>query len=70
MGQPIYNCPDPTGYYDRAEAWMDSGVLTSRWDYAWDMVRGGGQGRARCPDDFLQVRGDEPRRAVTRWSHD
>jgi len=23
MGQEVYNCPDPTGYYDRAEAWLD-----------------------------------------------
>ena len=21
-------------------AWMDAGVLTTRWDYAWKMVRG------------------------------
>ena len=40
MGQPIYNCKDPTGYYDQAEAWRDAGVLTSRWDYAWKMMRG------------------------------
>ncbi len=40
MGQAIYNCPDPTGYYDQAEAWLDSGVLTRRWDYAWKLIRG------------------------------
>jgi uncharacterized protein (DUF1800 family) len=40
MGQPIYNCKDPTGYYDQAEAWRDAGVLTSRWDYAWKLMRG------------------------------
>lgn len=40
MGQPLYNCLDPTGYYDQAEAWLDSGVLTRRWDYAWQLVRG------------------------------
>jgi uncharacterized protein (DUF1800 family) len=44
MGQQVYNCPDPTGYYDRAEAWLDSGVLTSRWDYAFDLTRGGVKG--------------------------
>lgn len=42
MGMEIYNCPDPTGYYDRAEAWLDSGVLTSRWDFAFDLSRGKG----------------------------
>jgi uncharacterized protein (DUF1800 family) len=40
MGQPIYNCVDPTGYYDVAESWMDSGVLTSRWDFCWKLIRG------------------------------
>ena len=40
MGQPIYSCPDPTGYFDQAERWMDAGVLTGRWDYAWALVRG------------------------------
>jgi len=39
MGQPIYNCPDPTGYRFVAESWMDSGVLTARWDFAWNLVR-------------------------------
>ena len=40
MGEPIYNCPDPTGYFDTAERWMDSGVLTARWQFSWDLVRG------------------------------
>lgn len=34
MGQPIYGCDDPTGYYDQAEAWCDPGVLVHRWDFA------------------------------------
>jgi uncharacterized protein (DUF1800 family) len=34
MGQPIYACDDPTGYYDQAEAWCDPGVLVHRWDFA------------------------------------
>ena len=40
MGQPVYDCVDPTGYYDVAESWMDSGVLTTRWDFCWKLVRG------------------------------
>jgi len=38
MGEPLYNCKDPTGYYDQAEAWRDAGVLTGRWDYAWKLL--------------------------------
>ena len=40
MGQPLYNCVDPTGYYDVAESWMDAGVLTGRWDFAYKLIRG------------------------------
>ena len=40
MGQEVYNCPDPTGYFDRSEAWLDAGVLTARWDYALSLARG------------------------------
>jgi uncharacterized protein (DUF1800 family) len=53
MGQPIYDCEDPTGFYDQAEAWMDAGVLTSRWDYSWKLVRGSIPG-VQVPADFLK----------------
>jgi len=39
MGEPLYSSKDPTGYYDQAEAWRDAGVLTSRWDYSWKLLR-------------------------------
>ena len=40
MGERIYGCTDPTGYYDVAESWMDSGVLTSRWDFCYRHIHG------------------------------
>jgi uncharacterized protein (DUF1800 family) len=40
MGERIYGCTDPTGYYDVAESWMDSGVLTSRWDFCYRLIHG------------------------------
>ena len=52
MGEPLYDCEDPTGFYDEAEAWMDAGVLTTRWDYAWKLVRGS-IGGAQVPPEFL-----------------
>lgn len=52
MGEPIYDCEDPTGYYDQAEAWMDAGVLTTRWDFAWKLARGS-IGGVQVPGDFL-----------------
>ncbi|HEY2585856.1 MAG TPA: DUF1800 domain-containing protein [Tepidisphaeraceae bacterium] len=52
MGEPVYDCPDPTGYFDTAERWMDAGVLTSRWQFAWDLARGSADGIA-LPESFI-----------------
>lgn len=52
MGEPVYDCPDPTGYRDQAESWMDAGVLTTRWQFAWDYVRNSIRGLS-VPDSFL-----------------
>ena len=53
MGQPIYQCNDPTGYFDVAESWMDAGVLTSRWDYSFRLIRNGVPGIA-VPKAFVE----------------
>ena len=52
MGEPIYGCPDPTGYRDLAESWMDAGVLTTRWQFSWDLMRGDITG-VTVGDEFL-----------------
>lgn len=49
MGQPIYRCPDPTGWSDSAEAWLDPGVLVYRWTFALDLA-GGELSGVRVPD--------------------
>lgn len=60
MGQPIYNCNDPTGFYDFAEAWLDAGVLTRRWNYVFALVYGKVPG-VTLPDAFYeQFEGDDP----------
>lgn len=40
MGQEIYECIEPTGYYDQTEAWLDPGVMVYRWDFAIRLVSG------------------------------
>jgi uncharacterized protein (DUF1800 family) len=64
MGQPIYMCNDPTGYFDVAESWMDAGVLTSRWDFSWRLVRNGVPG-VEVPKGFVEryAKMDEAKRA-------
>ena len=52
MGQPLYHCDDPTGWYDTAEAWLDPGVLASRWQFALALARGELDG-VRVPASFF-----------------
>lgn len=53
MSEPIYECEDPTGYYDQAEAWNDPGTMAVRWKFALDLVRGRIRG-IRVPDKFYE----------------
>lgn len=52
MGQPTYRCPDPTGWYDTKEAWLDPGVLVYRWTFALDLA-GNRISGVRVPDALL-----------------
>jgi hypothetical protein len=52
MGERIYGCTDPTGYYDVAESWMDAGVLTSRWDFCHRLIQGKVKG-VELPSNLL-----------------
>lgn len=53
MRQPVYLCPDPTGYYDTAEAWLDPGVLALRWQAALDLSERSAR-VVDIPDHYLQ----------------
>jgi uncharacterized protein (DUF1800 family) len=34
LGMPLYQCQPPTGYQDSAEAWMNTGALVNRMNFA------------------------------------
>ena len=34
IGQPLYQCEPPTGYSDRADAWVNTGALLSRMNFS------------------------------------
>ena len=40
LGMPLYMCQPPTGYKDTADAWMNTGALISRMNYASTLARG------------------------------
>jgi uncharacterized protein (DUF1800 family) len=38
MGMPLYMCQPPTGYSDKADAWVNSGALLNRMNFALALV--------------------------------
>ena len=47
LGMPLYGCQPPTGYADKADAWVNSGALLNRMNFAVSLTsarRGGGVG--------------------------
>jgi uncharacterized protein (DUF1800 family) len=61
MNEPLYRCPDPTGYYDQAEAWRDPGAMAVRWTFAQDLAAGRIRG-AKIPASFYaDLPPDQPR---------
>jgi uncharacterized protein (DUF1800 family) len=41
MGEPLYQCQPPTGYSDLASAWMNTGTLVSRLNFALGLAANG-----------------------------
>ena len=39
LGMPLYMCQPPTGYKDTADAWVNTGALVSRMNYALKLAR-------------------------------
>ena len=40
LGMPLYGCQPPTGYADRADAWVNSGALLNRMNFAVALTSG------------------------------
>jgi uncharacterized protein (DUF1800 family) len=55
LGMPLYGCQPPTGYADKAEAWVNSGALLNRMNFAVALTSGrqlrgpGPRGNANIP---------------------
>jgi uncharacterized protein (DUF1800 family) len=60
MGQPLYQCDDPTGWYDTAEAWLDPGVLAQRWLFARDLIEDRVEGVELRDEAFDDLGDDVP----------
>jgi len=62
LGMPLYQCQPPTGYADRAEAWVNTGALLNRMNFAVALTEGRVRG-ARPPlpsrEQSVEVARDE-----------
>ena len=67
LGMPLYMCQPPTGYSDKAEAWVNTGALLNRMNFAVALTSGrmrGGRGQASRAADRAQVSSDTIASAV------
>jgi uncharacterized protein (DUF1800 family) len=44
LGEPLYRCQPPTGYADKAEAWVNTGALLNRMNFGLALVNGSMRG--------------------------
>lgn len=60
LGMPLYMCQPPTGYADKAEAWVNTGALLNRMNFAvmlsGNRLRGGPAGRQSASTGVSQDR--------------
>ena len=64
LGMPLYQCQPPTGYKDTADAWINTGALVDRMNFAVRLANGRLNGvaaaRDEAPDDLaLRLGGPE-----------
>ena len=72
LGMPLYMCQPPTGYADRAEAWVNTGALLNRMNFALQLVggklRGVQPGTAPAADALAHEMSETTRSTIARAS--
>ena len=67
QGMPLYLCQPPTGYKDTADAWVNSGALISRMNFAVELASGRAPGVT--PGGVLARAGDDAHAAIGALLH-
>ena len=68
IGEPLYQCQPPTGYSDKADAWVNTGALLNRLNYSLALA---GNRLPGVRTDIAQLLGTEvpiEPKAVLRWA--
>ena len=68
MGEPLYLCQPPTGYSDTADAWVSSGALLARLNFALALSQGRVPG-TRADSGILRLAGASPGKGVDAAAH-
>jgi uncharacterized protein (DUF1800 family) len=53
LNEPLYQCEDPTGYYDQSDVWRDPGIMAARWQFAIGLGMGWIKG-VNIPDSYWE----------------
>jgi len=69
MGEPLYLCQPPTGYADTADAWISSGALLARLNFAVALAQGRLTGTTADTSRLRQGAGASPGRGVDAAAH-
>jgi uncharacterized protein (DUF1800 family) len=64
LGMPPYQCQPPTGYADRADAWVNTGALLSRMNFAVALTDGRLRG-LRAPASLVNAPLETARDTIT-----
>ena len=66
LGMPLYYCQPPTGYADRAGAWVNTGALLNRMNFAIGLTRGDLKGASPSMATSSPGSGDVALHAIER----
>jgi uncharacterized protein (DUF1800 family) len=67
IGEPLYQCQPPTGYSDRADAWVNAGALLNRLNFSLTLASNRIRGSRSDATSLLGTdAGAEPKVALTR----
>jgi uncharacterized protein (DUF1800 family) len=58
LGMPLYGCQPPTGYADRADAWVNTGALLNRMNFAVALTGGRARGHRTADARSLEAARD------------
>jgi uncharacterized protein (DUF1800 family) len=67
IGEPLYQCQPPTGYSDKADAWVNTGALLNRLNFSLTLAGNKVRGSRTDVTSLLGMdAGSEPKLALTR----